>query len=418
MFEIVDKNKLLEFIGGQEFKINLPEQEAVLKIIELVAEKKDKALLELTKKYDREKLSLKELRVTPEKIAAAAKAASPGFKTALGKAIANIRSYHQRQKPDEWFETLPLDVVMGQRVIPLSRIGVYVPGGRASYPSSVLMGVIPAQVAGVGEIAIVSPPPVSQYVLAAAAELGVTEVYQVGGAQAIAALALGTETIKRVDKIVGPGNIYVTLAKKLLYGQVDIDSLAGPSNVVIVADKDAEPEFIAADLLAQAEHDPLAFGILLCDSKEVIRQTVEELKKQEKGLSRQEIIKAAKIMLYEVKDFSEAVELINLIAPEHLELQIGSPQRILEDIKNAGAVFLGPHSPVPVGDYIAGPNHILPTGGTARFASPLSVYDFVKTQSVIGYTKPALKNVWQDIKLLAELEGLDGHARSVEVRFA
>ena len=418
MINIIDKNGLLSFIKGQEFKINLPEQEAVLEIIETVAQKKDRALVELTKKFDKQKISTKNLRVPEEKIAAAGRSVSAEFKTALGKAISNIRAYHQKQKPDEWFETLPLDVVLGQRVIPLSRVGVYVPGGTASYPSSVLMGVIPAQVAGVAQIAIVSPPPVSQHVLAAAAELGIAEVYQVGGAQAIAALALGTETISRVDKIVGPGNIYVTLAKKLLYGQVDIDSLAGPSNVVIIADKDAEPEFIAADLLAQAEHDPAAFGILLSESDEIIKKTNDELAKQLKGLSRIEIINQAQISLVKVANINEAVELSNKIAPEHLELMIGSPQKILEDVKNAGAVFLGPHSPVPVGDYFAGPNHVLPTGGTARFASPLGVYDFVKTQSIVGYTKPALKNVWQDIKLLAEIEGLDAHARAVEVRFS
>ncbi|MBU0501690.1 MAG: histidinol dehydrogenase [bacterium] len=418
MFGITSREDLQAVIVGQQFKLH-PEQEAVVgQIINEVSLKGDKALVDLTKKFDKKGFSKKELKITPAQIEAAAGQVVDGFKASLAKAIENIKAFHKKQHPDEWFETLPLDVVLGQRVIPLNRIGVYVPGGLASYPSSVLMGAIPAQVAGVAEVVIVSPPPINPHVLVAAAELGISEIYQVGGAQAIAALALGTETIPRVDKIVGPGNIFVTLAKKMLYGLVDIDSLAGPSNVVIIADKDAEPEFIAADLLAQAEHDPAAFAVLMSDSKEIIEKTLAELEKQLPKLSRQEIVKQAEIKLLFVSSIDEAVEISNQIAPEHLELMIGSPQRVLENIKNAGAVFLGPHSPVPVGDYLAGPSHVLPTGGTARFASPLGVYDFVKTQSIIGYTKPALKNVWKDIKLLAEIEGLDAHARAVDVRFS
>jgi histidinol dehydrogenase len=293
-----------------------------------------------------------------------------------------------------------------------------VPGGRASYPSSVLMGAIPAKVAGVEEIYIATPPVSDPHVLVAAKEVGATAIFNLGGAQAIAALAYGTETIPQVDKIVGPGNIYVTLAKKLVYGMVGIDGLAGPSNVVIIADQDAEPEFMAADMLAQAEHDPRAFSLLLTDSAKLIEATKREIEKQLIPLKRKEIIEKAGLYLALVENINQAIEISNQIAPEHLELQIGSPQRKLEKIRNAGAVFLGPHSPVPVGDYIAGPSHVLPTGGTARFASPLGVYDFVKTQSIIGYTKPALKNVWKDIALLAEIEGLDGHAACVNVRFS
>ena len=292
------------------------------------------------------------------------------------------------------------------------------PGGKAVYPSSVLMNTIPAKVAGVAEIIMVSPPPISPYVLVAAAEAGVSRVFRVGGAQAIAALAFGTKTIPQVDKIVGPGNIYVTLAKKLVFGVVGIDSLAGPSNVVIIADDDAEPEFLAADLLSQAEHDQDSFAVLITDSSRVAEKTRQQLEKQVKKLKRQEIIEKAEIKIFLVDNMKEAIDICNQIAPEHLELQVSSPQRKLEKIKNAGAVFLGPHSPVPVGDYFAGPNHVLPTGGTARFASPLGVYDFVKTQSIVGYTKPALKDVWKDIKALAEVEGLDAHARAIDVRFS
>ncbi|PIS31643.1 histidinol dehydrogenase [Candidatus Saganbacteria bacterium CG08_land_8_20_14_0_20_45_16] len=403
-------------LAAQAFKLDSPEETTVRSIIAGVAKRGDAALREYTKQFDRQELGA--LRLSKEAIEEAVQMTDSDFNRAIAKAIENITAFHRKQKPDEWFETLLLDVVLGQRLIPLARAGVYVPGGRAAYPSSVLMGVIPALVAGVKEVALVSPPPISPYVLAAAAKVGVTEIYQVGGAQAIAALALGTETIKRVDKIVGPGNIYVTLAKKQLFGLVDIDSLAGPSNVVIIADEDAEPEFIAADLLAQVEHDPKSFAVLFTDSEKIVEGTRRELEKQKTQLARQAIIEQATIMLFQLEGIRAAIELTNKIAPEHLELMIASPQRHLEKLRNAGAIFLGPHSPVPVGDYIAGPNHVLPTGGTARFASPLGVYDFVKTQSIIGYTKPALKNVWKDIKLLAEIEGLDAHARSVEVRFS
>ncbi|MDD5383058.1 MAG: histidinol dehydrogenase, partial [Candidatus Margulisbacteria bacterium] len=406
MIKIVPKNKIQEEVDAiaarQSFKLDSPQEEAVKAIIRDVIERKDEALVEYTRKYDDDDFYKEDIRVSPEKIKEAYKKVDKKFIEALTKAIQNITAYHQKQKPDEWFETLPLDVVLGQRIIPLGKIGVYVPGGRANYPSSVLMGAIPAKVAGVKEIIMVSPPPIKPHVLVAAAEVGISAIYQVGGAQAIAALAFGTETVPKVDKIVGPGNIYVTLAKRQVFGIVDIDSLAGPSNVLIIADRDAEPEFLAADLLSQVEHDPDSFAILATDSADVVDKTRKEIDKQVKKLSRRKIIEQAEIYLFQVASIKEAVKICNQIAPEHLELQIGSPQRFLEQIKNAGAVFLGPPSPVPVGDYMAGPNHVLPTGGSARFASPLGVYDFVKTQSIVGYTKPALKNVWKDIKLLAE----------------
>lgn len=396
-----------------------PREEAVVAgIISAVRQDGDTALLAYTEKFDKEKLTATQLKVTPQEIEAAYKMIKPGFLDSLTKASQNITAYHRKQKSDEWFETLPLDVLLGQRLIPLERVGIYVPGGRAKYPSTVLMNAIPATVAGVKEIALVSPPPISPYVLVAAAEVGINEIYRVGGAQAIAALAYGTETIPKVDKIVGPGNIYVTLAKKQVFGQVGIESLAGPSDVLIIADSDAEAEFIAADMLAQIEHAPSSSAVLATNSVKLAEKVEKEIGKQAGKLSRQEIVAAAEMVILEVESLNQAVEIANRIAPEHLELEVGSPQRLLEKIRNAGAVFLGPYSPVAVGDYLAGPNHVLPTGGTARFASPLGVYDFVKHQSIIGYTKPALKNVWKDVKLLAEIEGLDGHARSIDVRFS
>lgn len=395
-----------------------PEAAVVQEIVADVRKTGDQALLKYTAKFDGAQLPAGALRIADQAIKAAYQQVAAGFIDSLTKAIQNITAFHKKQKSDEWFETLPLDVLLGQRLIPLERVGIYVPGGRATYPSSVLMNAIPAKVAGVKEIILVSPPPISPYVLVAAAEAGVSAVYQIGGAQAIAALAYGTETIPKVDKIVGPGNIYVTLAKKEVFGAVGIESLAGPSDVLIIADRDAEAEFIAADLLAQAEHDPSASAVLATNSRKLIERVEKELTRQKPKLKRQEIIDQAEIVLLEVESIDQAIEIGNQLAPEHLELEVGSPQRLLEKIKNAGAVFIGPHSPVAVGDYIAGPNHVLPTGGTARFSSPLGVYDFVKHQSIIGYTKPALKNVWKDVKLLAEIEGLDAHARSIDVRFS
>ncbi|MEA3493337.1 MAG: histidinol dehydrogenase [Candidatus Margulisiibacteriota bacterium] len=411
---MIKQGEIQAIVDRQAFKLDSPNEETVKRIVVDVEKNGDEAVSRYTQEFDGEEFS----KVTQDEIEKAKRQVSREFIKSLSKAIENITAYHQKQKPDEWFETLPLDVVLGQRVVPLSRVGIYVPGGRAAYPSSVLMNAIPAKVAGVPEIIMVSPPPIRPEVLAAADMVGISSIFKVGGAQAVAALAFGTETVPKTDKIVGPGNIYVTLAKKMVFGQVGIDSLAGPSNVLIIADRDAEAEFIAADLLAQVEHDPASFAVLLTTAEEIAEKVEAKLNSQVKRLKRKEIIKEAMIKIFIVDNLKEAVSICNQIAPEHLELMVGSPQRILEQIKNAGAVFLGPHSPVPVGDYIAGPNHVLPTGGTARFASPLGVYDFVKTQSIVGYTKPALKNVWKDIKLLAEIEGLDAHARAIDIRFS
>jgi histidinol dehydrogenase len=422
MLKVIGRDKVAaevkRLVKRKELSTDLPEAAVVREIVNAVRTDGDKALLRYTEQLDKVKLTAGELKISQAEIDQAYKKVKSDFIDSLTKAAQNITAFHRKQKSDEWFETLPLDVLLGQRLIPLQRAGIYVPGGRATYPSSVLMNAIPAKVAGVTEIILVSPPPISPYVLVAAAEVGVSAVYQIGGAQAIAALAYGTETVPRVDKIVGPGNIYVTLAKKEVFGAVGIESLAGPSDVLIIADQDGEAEFIAADLLAQAEHDPSSSAVLASNSRKLIDKVEQEIAKQEPKLKRKKIIDQAEIVLLEVESIDQAIEICNQIAPEHLELEVGSPQRLLEKIRNAGAVFIGPHSPVAVGDYIAGPNHVLPTGGTARFSSPLGVYDFVKHQSIIGYTKPALKNVWKDVKLLAEIEGLDAHARSIDVRFS
>ena len=408
-------------------KWDLAKEKAVRRIIDAVASFGDKALVKLSKRFDGVSIKPKEFRVGQKEIEDAYRAVSGKYISSLKVAIANIRSFHEKQNIDQWFETLPEDVVMGLRSIPLDKVGIYVPGGTASYPSSVLMNAIPASIAGVSEIIMVTPPmkkggkaAVNPHVLVAAAEVGLNQIYKIGGAQAVAALAYGTVTIPKVDKIVGPGNTYVTIAKKLVYGAVGIDKLAGPSDVVIIADDESEPEFIAADLLSQAEHDVDSKVTLICTSTKVARRVKQEMSKQLKGLKRKQII--TKVLksnsaIFIVDDMRKAVEITNMIAPEHLEIFAASPQKILEKIKNAGAVFLGPYSPVAVGDYIAGPNHVLPTDGASRFSSPLGVYDFVKKQSVLGYTKAALRNVWKDIKLLAEVEGLDAHARAVDVRF-
>ncbi|MFH1390264.1 MAG: histidinol dehydrogenase [Candidatus Margulisiibacteriota bacterium] len=412
------EKEVARLVAQKSLSGEFPEEKTVKEIVARTRREGDAALIDYSRKYDGVEILPGKIRISDDEINAAYDKVKIGFLDALTKAIQNITAFNKKQKNDEWFETLPLDVIMGQRLVPLERVGVYVPGGRATYPSSVVMNVIPAKVAGVKEIVLVSPPPISPYVLVAAKEVGVNEVYQAGGAQAIAALAYGTESIRRVDKIVGPGNIYVMLAKKQVFGVVGIESLAGPSDVLIIADDDAFPEFIAADLLAQAEHGPGSVAILITTSKPMIDGVQKELAEQKIKLKRQEIIEGSEIYLFHVESLGKAVELSNKIAPEHLGLEIGSPQRVLEKVKNAGAVFLGPHSPVAVGDYIAGPNHVLPTGGTARFSSPLGVYDFIKHQSIIGYTKPALKNVWKDVKLLSEVEGLDAHGHSMDVRFS
>ena len=415
MVQVFEAKELEKILKQKKFVLDEKILRSVSEIINKVKKEKDRALIELTKKYDG--VALKELKVSEKSISSAESKVKKDFLEALSKAKANISAYHEKQKESEWIEPLPNDVILGMRHIPIDTVGIYVPGGKAAYPSSVLMNAIPAKIAGVPRIVMVSPPPISPATLAAASELGIKEIYRVGGAQAIAALAYGTETIPRVDKVVGPGNVYVMAAKKLLFGEVGIESLAGPSDILTIADEDAVAQYIASDLLAQAEHDPDSSAILLTTSKKIAEKTKDEVLKQSKKLKRRETINLENIKIFITKSINEAVDLANRVAPEHLSLMVGAPQKILEKIKNAGAVFLGPYSPVAVGDYIAGPNHVLPTGGSARFSSPLGVYDFIKHQSIVGYTKPALKSVQKDVKVLAEIEGLDAHAKSIEIRF-
>jgi len=417
-------DKKVQSIASQEVFFDKKKEEQVRVIIDDVRKGGDSALLKYTKKFDGVNFKTGEIKVTSKEINDAYRVVGDDYLKTLKTAIKNITSYHKRQKADEWFETLPDDVILGMRNIPIDNVGVYVPGGTAPYPSSVLMNVIPARVAGVKGIVMVTPPGkeggCNPHILVAAAEVGVGNIFKVGGCQAIAALAFGTETIPKVDKIVGPGNIYVTLAKKIVYGQVGIDKLAGPSDIVIIADEDSEPEFIAADMLSQAEHDPDSMAILISTSMPVARKVAKEITKQIKNLKRSKIAKSSiekNGCIFVVENLKKAVEISNNIAPEHLEILSSPPQNLLEKIRNAGAVFLGPHSPVVVGDYMAGPNHVLPTSGSARFSSPLSVYDFIKKQSIVGYTKPALRSMLPDIKIFTEVEGLDAHERSAEIRF-
>lgn len=364
-----------------------------------------------------------QLEVPRAEIESAAEICDSEFVLALYKAAENIRSFHEKQKQHSWFDTQENGVIMGQRVRGIDRVGIYVPGGTAAYPSSVLMNAIPAKIAGVNEIIMVTPPTkegtANPNILAAAAIAGVDRVFLVGGAQAVAALAFGTQTIPRVDKIVGPGNIYVATAKKQLYGTVDIDMIAGPSEILIIADENASPKFLAADLLSQAEHDKLASSILLTTSEDIANQTVTELERQLPQLSRQGIAEQAIDNFGAIivcKTLDNAIDFANELAPEHLELCVKNPLEYIGSIDNAGSVFLGDYSPEPLGDYYAGPNHVLPTSGTARFFSPLSVDSFIKKSSFIYYTKQALQIAGSDIIKLAQTEGLDAHANSIKVR--
>lgn len=395
----------------------------VADIINHVKEEGNQALYDLTLKYDGVDLSQKGLQVTIEEIELAYTKVDDLYLKAIRQAIENVKNYHQKQKRSSWFDTAEDGSILGQLIVPLKRVGIYVPGGTAAYPSSVLMNALPATVAGVEEIVMVSPPlkdgTLLPEVLVAAAECGVREIYKVGGAQAVAALAYGTETIVGVDKITGPGNIFVTLAKKQVYGTVDIDMLAGPSEILILADESGEPKELAADLLSQAEHDSLASAILVSPDLNLLTRTIEEVESQLLTLPRADIARAswdrygAAIL---VKDVQEGMELANLIAPEHFELVVRDPFSWLGKVKNAGAVFLGRNTPEPVGDYFAGPNHVLPTGGTARFYSVLDVDAFIKKISVINYSDQALQRDADDIICLARREGLEAHARAIEVR--
>jgi histidinol dehydrogenase len=397
---------------------------AVDDIVAAVRARGDEALLELTARFDRFAApSPRDLAISPGELAAAEDALSAAARAALRYAAERIERYHASAMPKSWRITDEHGSVLGQEVRPLDRVGIYVPGGRAAYPSTVLMTAIPARVAGVREIVLVTPPHpdgrVESTVLAAARLAGVTEGYRIGGAQAVAALAYGTASIPRVDKIVGPGNIYVALAKRAVFGQVGLDMIAGPSEVVIVADQSAEPEWLAADLLAQAEHDPMARALLITDAPALAPRVAAALADQLAALPRRTIAGPsleANGALILVESLEMAVELVNRLAPEHLELSVRVPEALLPRVRHAGAVFLGSHTPEVVGDYVAGPNHVLPTGGTARFASPLGTEDFVTRSSVIEYTRAGLEAALPHLSVLTELEGLAGHGTAVRVR--
>jgi len=398
--------------------------DVVAEILNEVKLNKDKALFEYTERFDKSILTKETIRVTEAEIEEAFQQVDADVIAVIRKAIVNIESYHAKQKQYSWFDTTENGTILGQKVTPISTVGVYVPGGKAAYPSSVLMNVIPAKVAGVGRIVMTTPPgrdgKVNAGTLVAAKEAGVTEIYKVGGAQAIAALAFGTESIPKVDKIVGPGNIYVALAKKAVYGHVSIDSIAGPSEILVLADETANPRYVAADLLSQAEHDELASAILITTSKELAEKVSMEVDQFVAQLSRKEILQKSLdnygyIMI--AKDMSEAIETANEIASEHLEIMTKDPFMVMTKIKNAGAIFIGEYSSEPLGDYMAGPNHILPTNGTAKFFSPLSVDDFIKKSSIISYSREALEPIYKDIVTFANSESLTAHANSISVRF-
>ncbi|MFB5761933.1 histidinol dehydrogenase [Paenibacillus medicaginis] len=422
----------MKIVSARDFKLQrevdygTPEQnQAVKDIIHGLRAEGDAALLRYTEAFDRVTLSPQDLRITPDELQAAYSRVEPSFLEAIRAAAANIRAFHIKQKRNSWMDLQPDGSLLGQIIRPLKRVGVYVPGGKAAYPSSVLMNVIPAQVAGVPEIVMVTPPAtggkagIDPYTLVAAAEAGVTEAYRIGGAQAIAALAYGTETIQPVDKICGPGNIYVALAKREVYGAVDIDSIAGPSEIVVLADDTANAAYVAADLLSQAEHDEMASAILVTPSRRLAEAVSAEVQKQLAELPRRDIASTS-IEQYGaiiVTDtLQDGIEIVNRLAPEHLEMMVENPMAYAGLIENAGAIFLGTYSSEPVGDYFAGPNHIIPTNGTARFSSPVDVDDFIKKSSLIYYSKEALFKNGAAIMELARHEGLEGHARAIGVR--
>ncbi len=398
-------------------------EEAVSGILHSVKERGDMALIDYTQKFDGVSLSSNALEVSKVELEGALLSVDKGLLTVMEKAAANIRAFHDRQRENSWFMTQEDGTLLGQKVTPLNRVGVYAPAGSAPLPSTVLMDVIPAKVAGVSEIILCSPPgkngKINPLVLACAKLAGVDRVFSVGGAQAVAAMAYGTETLPKVDKIVGPGNIYVTTAKKLVFGTCGIDMIAGPSEVLVIADETANPSYVAADLLSQAEHDVLASSILITTSKAMAQQVEQALQQQLSILPRKEIAERSiedygAIVLTQSLD--EAIEIANIIAPEHLEVCTADPFALLSSLKNAGAIFLGNYSPEPLGDYFAGPNHTLPTSGTARFFSPLGVYDFVKRQSVISYSRKAFEKATEHVAAFADAEGLTAHAEAIRIR--
>ena len=418
----VSERELINQLKARSGEIDRKVTSAVTDILNNVKQNGDDAVREYTLKFDGHMPS--KFEISREEIDSSPDKCDRDFILALYKAADNIRDFHARQKQQSWLEPKQNGVILGQRIRGLKRVGVYVPGGTAAYPSSVLMNVIPAKIAGVKEIVMVTPPQkdgtANPDILAAAKIAGVDRVFLMGGAQAVAALAYGTQSVPKVDKIVGPGNIFVATAKKLLYGTVDIDMIAGPSEILIVADKSVNPKFLAADLMSQAEHDKMASAILLTTSEETANETAKELSRQMQTLERRGIIEQSLNAFGAIivcKDISEAVGFANELAPEHLELAVENPMEYIGRVDNAGSVFLGHYSPEPLGDYFAGPNHVLPTSGTARFFSPLSVDSFIKKSSFIYYTEPALSEAKDDIIKLAETEGLTAHANSIKVRF-
>ena len=421
-FDQVELNPRIREINKQLFGRDMTAAEIVDMIVNDVRKDGDKAVIKYTKLIDRTEFTPDEILVTEAEYEAAYKEADMAVVESLKKAAANVRQYHQEQKPNSWMTYRDHGSILGQSVIPLDRVGIYVPGGTAAYPSSVIMNAMPAVVAGVREIIMMVPPKngkINPYVLVAAKEAGVSKIFKIGGAQAIAAMAFGTETIPRVDKITGPGNIFVTLAKKAVYGHCDIDMLAGPSEILIVADKTADPAYTAADMLSQAEHDMLASSIVITDSAELAGKVAEEAEKQLKKLPREEITRASldrNGLIIVTEDIMQAVELANVSAPEHMEILTEQPFQLLPYVRHAGAVFLGAYSPEPLGDYFAGPNHVLPTGGTARYYSVLNVETFMKRTSIISYTQAQLDAVSDDVIRLAEAEGLQAHANAVRLR--
>lgn len=396
----------------------------VTEIIQNVKNDRDKAVFDYTRRFDGADIGAENIRVTEEEIQEAYEQVDKSLVEVVRKALVNIRSYHEKQRQYSWFDSKPDGTMLGQKVTPLSKVGVYVPGGKAVYPSSVLMNIVPAKAAGVEKIIMTTPPgkdgKVNPSTLVAAHEAGADEVYKAGGAQAIAALAFGTESIPKVDKIVGPGNIYVALAKKAVYGHVSIDSVAGPSEILVLADETANPRFVAADLLSQAEHDEMASAILITTSRELAKEVSKEVDAFTAELSRKEIIQKSLdnygyILIAE--NMEDAIDTVNEIASEHLEIVTKDPFQVMTKIKNAGAIFIGEYSSEPLGDYFAGPNHVLPTNGTAKFFSPLSVDDFIKKSSIIYYSREALEPIHEDIIKFATAEQLTAHANSIKVRF-
>lgn len=399
-------------------------QQTVNEILDNVMKNGDKALFEYARKFDKFSLDAENIRVTQDEIDEAYSKVDKSLLDVMRKALVNIRDYHEKQRRNSWFDPKPDGTILGQKITPLARVGVYVPGGKAAYPSSVLMNIVPAKVAGVGKIIMCTPcdkdGKVYPTTLVAAKEAGADEIYKCGGAQAIAAMAFGTESIKKVDKIVGPGNIFVALAKKSVFGYVGIDSVAGPSEIMVIADETANPHFVAADLLSQAEHDELASATLVTTSRELAENVQKEIEGFLPKLERRDIIRKSLdnfgyILIAE--NMQQAVETVDEIAPEHLEIVTRDPFDTMTRVHNAGAIFLGTYSSEPLGDYFAGPNHVLPTNGTAKFFSPLSVDEFIKKSSIVAYSKEALEKIHTDIETFAKAEGLTAHANSIAVRF-